>query len=1209
MMHLFKQFLFSMSGTFGHKTAAFYKEGETASVYHYPDRPSRDRVVCRRKYARFLLTISWVLAFAATACGQSDTSRTEIKPWILEQGGEFDVDLSLPGEPVVAVRLDCTRGIDRGFTPDSLVDRDLKRLNGLPYLQSLTLENRTELTAAGLRYVSGIESLVELDLSGTSLKGLGLGYLGSLSQLQTLNLSRCHWLTDDAAKYLEQLKQVRCLRLDATSNHWAHNDHWRSSIQVSTDSLFWRERMESALGDLRGGISDAGLSHVAKLDLLQELSLVMTRVSDAGVQQLAELHHLERLDLSRTGITDEALKHVAKLKRLKSLQLNYVCISDEGLKQIAKLPALEELELRVTNISPDGIRHLRELRSLRKLDLSLNRMNEKTVEALENFPNLQELDINGYRHSFSDLVTFANANQQMDLKQALVASGLGRVDRKNHLVHLILFGQQLLREDDLVLLRQFEHLESLNFGESNLSDTGLRHFTGLTKLKYLNLVGTLVTDDGLRQLSGLTNLETLPIRNSDLSFTATTDMLIEGQQQSLPDALQITEALVPPVRLPQGESEFLDLRDFRLNEADLATISQYQPARTLFLPAMQISDQGFSYLGELHSLERLWLAGGKITRQRMSRLASLLNLEELFLTDCELEADALASLGDSLPRLRVLNFSGSLRNDAELESLGELSCLQILIVDSGSLSDVTINNWRDTHPGVEVLLTQRLALEAIRKRERQLDRLPEGSRGVNEMGLVSTRVAESELNEIYGDAFSELAKSISISDGIREVAIASLPRLRTIESAHVVAVRNIKGIVPALVQLPSLKQMSFYRASIRDDDLADLSEFRQLESLDLQETRVTDAGLIHLRNLSKLKTLRLGGYGTEIRDKGIRYLATLNNLEELNLDHTGITDNALAHLRGLHKLKSLSLRNVLVDQGLVHLADLGSLTQLDLDSTFLSDATVEAFRPFPEMFRLSADGTMLTEVGVRRLQSLVPSGSFRAPRLMSPETHAAMVPLAGLRVGYYRDSEARVYMVDLRELENIEPALPSVSQLSGTLRELRIGHHANDDLVFCLMGFPNIETLDLSDGSVTTAGLLRLSEMKNLRTLHLRRYSLTTADLEALGKMTQLEVLNLYGCQLPETGLAPLGSLSNVRRLYLSNSNVRDADLQVISTLASLEFLALGNTSVSALGLTSLQGSPTLNSLYLRGTVIEQDQSALKQLQELIPECSINVGQ
>ncbi len=1081
------------------------------------------------KYVPVLLTICWLLAFAATACGQSDTSGTEIKQWILEQGGEFDVDLNLPGEPVVVVRLDRTRGIDPGFTLDSLVDRDLKRLNGLPYLQSLTLENRPAMSDAGLRYIAGIESLVELDLSRTSLKGFGLGYLSALSKLQTLNLSRCHWLTDDAAKYLEKLKQVRCLRLDATSNRWSSDDFWRHYIQVNTDGLYRRAHSDGALGELRGGISDAGLSHVARLDQLQELSLVMTRVSDAGIQQLAGLHQLERLDLSRTGITDEALKYVAKLKRLKSLQLNFVCISDEGLKQIAKLPALEELELRVSNISPDGIRLLRELQSLRKLDLSLNRMNEKTVEALLDFPNLQEVDISGYPHTLSSLVAFADANEQMDLKQVLVASGLGRVDRQNHLVDLNLRGQKLLREDDLVLLGQFEHLESLNFGESNVSDAGLRHLTGLTELKYLNLVGTLVTDDGLRQLSGLKNLEKLPIRNSDLSFAATTEMLIEGQHQSLPDALQITEVLVPPVRLPQGESEFLDLRDFRLNESDLATISQYQPARSLFLPTMQISDQGLSYLGELHSLERLWIAGGKITRHGMSRLAFLVNLEELFLTDCELEADALASLGDSLPRLRILNLSGSLRNDTELESLGELTRLQMLIVDSGSLSDVTINNWRDKHPGVDVLLTQRLALEAIRGRERQLDRLPEGSRRVDEMGPVRTRVAESELGEIYGDAFSELAESISISDGIREVAIESLPRLRTIESANVVNVRNINGIVPALAQLPSLKQISFYRASIRDDDLAGLSELRQLESLDLQRTRVTDAGLIHLRNLSKLKTLRLGGYGTEIKDKGIRYLATLSNLEELSLDRTSITDAALAHLRGLNKLKSLSVREVLVDQGLVHLADLRSLTQLDLDSTFLSDATVAAFRPFPEMRRLSADNTMLTENGVRQLQSLVPSGSFSAPRLMSPESHAAMVPLAELRVGCYRDSQARVFMVDLRKLENIEPALPSVSQLSGTLREIRIGHHANDDLVFYLMGFPNIETVDLSDGSVTTTGLLRLSEMQNLRTLHLRRYSLTTADLEAIGKMTQLEALNLYGCQLPETGLDPLGALSNLR--------------------------------------------------------------------------------
>ena len=59
--------------------------------------------------------------------------------------------------------------------------------------------------------------------------------------------------------------------------------------------------------------------------------------------------------------------------------------------------------------------------------------------------------------------------------------------------------------------------------------------------------------------------------------------------------------------------------------------------------------------------------------------------------------------------------------------------------------------------------------------------------------------------------------------------------------------------------------------------------------------RITDAGLKHLRGLTKLKTLDLNG--RPITDAGLTPLAELKNLHRLLLDSTKVTEPGVATLR------------------------------------------------------------------------------------------------------------------------------------------------------------------------------------------------------------------------------------------------------------------------------------------------------------------------
>ena len=71
-----------------------------------------------------------------------------------------------------------------------------------------------------------------------------------------------------------------------------------------------------------------------------------------------------------------------------------------------------------------------------------------------------------------------------------------------------------------------------------------------------------------------------------------------------------------------------------------------------------------------------------------------------------------------------------------------------------------------------------------------------------------------------------------------------------------------------------------------------------------RRTKITDAGLVHLKGLTNLQTLTLGA--SQVTDAGLVHLKGLSKLETLGLGITKITDAGLVHLEGLTKVGALS---------------------------------------------------------------------------------------------------------------------------------------------------------------------------------------------------------------------------------------------------------------------------------------------------------------
>jgi hypothetical protein len=119
--------------------------------------------------------------------------------------------------------------------------------------------------------------------------------------------------------------------------------------------------------------------------------------------------------------------------------------------------------------------------------------------------------------------------------------------------------------------------------------------------------------------------------------------------------------------------------------------------------------------------------------------------------------------------------------------------------------------------------------------------------------------------------------------------------------------------------------------------------FPSLIGVYLDGTQVTDAGLVHLKWLTGLRSLNLGG--TQVSDAGLVHIEGLTGLQWMSLAGTRVSDAGLVNLKGLTGLHMLNLGGTQVtDAGLVHLKGLTGLQVRYLDGTRVSHGGVAELR-------------------------------------------------------------------------------------------------------------------------------------------------------------------------------------------------------------------------------------------------------------------------
>lgn len=167
----------------------------------------------------------------------------------------------------------------------------------------------------------------------------------------------------------------------------------------------------------------------------------------------------------------------------------------------------------------------------------------------------------------------------------------------------------------------------------------------------------------------------------------------------------------------------------------------------------------------------------------------------------------------------------------------------------------------------------------------------------------------------------------------------------------------------------TIRFIRFSKPAVKDEHLAQLPAFKQLDYLAVVTPSVTDEGLKHVASLTNLDTLFLSD--SSLTDETMPALKSLAKLERLYLDRTEVTDSGLANIVRLSTLTTLSLIGTTIsDDGLEQVSQLENLEVLFLSDTKVSDEGLKSLAKLSKMKTLYLDNAVVTGAGLKHLKEL-----------------------------------------------------------------------------------------------------------------------------------------------------------------------------------------------------------------------------------------------
>jgi Leucine-rich repeat (LRR) protein len=368
-----------------------------------------------------------------------------------------------------------------------ITDASLVHISDMPKLENLFLHPMRNITDDGLAHLSKMRSLKKLNIGNSQVTDRGLGYLSRIKTLEHLDLPQEQkGITDRGLAHLGQLPNLKHLSI--------------SRIHFSDPKMN------------REYYTDKGLAELAKCRLLENLSIGSIGITDAGLSDIAKLKNLTDLNLfGCNNVTDIGVAKLTALKSLRNLKIRHSDVSIAALNHLKPMPNLTKLNVFPTKRN-GAILDISGLTALEDIDFSFGSYSEKFIDAdlkcLAGLKHLRSLNI-GPRNFTDKGMTYL---AQLPNIERLYIGGSGLTDEG------LKYLANMKKLNSLSILSGFDKNKRDFVSGGNITDKGLHYLEGLQALSFLEIYSdNTFSDAALRHLQReLPNLFTLRINGGTL---------------------------------------------------------------------------------------------------------------------------------------------------------------------------------------------------------------------------------------------------------------------------------------------------------------------------------------------------------------------------------------------------------------------------------------------------------------------------------------------------------------------------------------------------------------------------------------------------------------------------------------------------------------------------------------------------------------------
>jgi ankyrin repeat protein len=412
----------------------------------------------------------------------------------------------------------------------------------------------------------------------------------------------------------------------------------------------------------------------------------------------------------------------------------------------------------------------------------------------------------------------------LDANGLMTDSVLGRIAELEHVTSLSLGGSRQFTDDGVLRLGrmpQLRHLDLSEYPGGKLTDRGLAVLRDLQELRTFEMTWqSAITDAGVANLAFCHQLERVNLMGSP-----TGDGAIEALQGNPHLRHFSSGTLVSDAGLPLLHN-FPRLKKWYAGDLDSASKEAIETGAHLLIDG-PFTNSGLATLTGLEGVQELdlfWHVTG-ITSDGFAHLRQLPNLLSLG-ADGQLSDDAAMRHIASMPRLRRLRCQGTVATDDGFEALSQSRTIE------------SIWGRECPHLGNRGFIA--------------LSKMP----ALRGLGVSCKNVDDTALSMLPRFAALRELTPIDVNDqGFRHIG-----RCDGLERLTCMYCRETTDA--ATEQIGGLRLKYYYAGltQITDRSLETLGRMTSLEQVDLYETKgVTDAGLVHLAGLPRLREVHLDG--------------------------------------------------------------------------------------------------------------------------------------------------------------------------------------------------------------------------------------------------------------------------------------------------------------------------------------------------------------